>query len=37
VGGVIVTTAVETSKAFDDKRTTLEAELAIDIRVIIAG
>jgi hypothetical protein len=33
-GGVIITTAVETSKSFDERRAALEAELAIDIRVI---
>jgi hypothetical protein len=32
--GVIVTTAAETSKEFDDQRAALEVELAIDIRVI---
>jgi hypothetical protein len=31
---VVVTTAVETSKAFEDRRAALEVEIAIDIRVI---
>jgi hypothetical protein len=32
--GVVVTTALETSKAFDERRAALEVELGIDIRVI---